>query len=282
MASSKEIKRRIRSVTNTKQIISAMEMVSVVKMQKSVARNLASRDFSAASAEMLAEICKGINPESHPLLKQKVGVRKLVVVITSDRGLCGALNLRALKLALAEVESGETDFIAIGKKSRDFLGNHGFNIVASYTGFGDYLEFKVIIPIIRQITNEYLADRYNQVNVVYTHFESGLTQTPKALQLLPFLIDFGCTADDNLTFEPSKAEILSSLIPRILETNMWQYILESAASEHSARMVAMKNADENAEDLITDLTLSFNQTRQAGITREIAEISAGKMTLEAN
>jgi len=280
LASTKEIKRRIKSVTNTKQIISAMELVSVVKMQKAVTKNLASRSFTSLGSELLLEVCNGVDRASNPLLLKRGGKRKLVIAITSDRGLCGALNARVIKQAIAETEGYETDFIAIGRKCRDFLTGHDYNVVASYISFGDDLAFTKIIPIIHQVTDDWLADKYDIVQVVYTHFESSLSQVAKSETLLPFEIDMECEVNDNIVFDPSKNEIITSLIPRILEAQTWQYILESAASEHSARMVAMKNANENAEDLIFDLTLSFNQTRQAGITREIAEISAGKMTLE--
>ncbi len=280
MASTKEIKRRIRSASNTKQIISAMELVSVVKMQKAVTKNLASRDFSNLGTELLGEVCAGINPSTHPLLVRRDGNRKLVVVITSDRGLCGALNTRIIKEAVAETEGSEVDYIAIGKKCRDFLTSHKYSVVSSYLSFGDDLRFEKILPIIQQITDDYLAGKYDQVKVVYTHFESSLSQVARSVQLLPFVINTECDEGDNIIFDPDKKEIISTLIPRVLETQLWQYILEAAASEHSARMMAMKNANENAEELIYDLTLSYNQTRQAGITREIAEISAGKMTLE--
>lgn len=279
MASTKEIKRRIRSVKNTKQIISAMELVSVVKMQKAVIKNLNSRKFSELSQEVLNNVCGGIAVDSHPFLERREGKRKLVVVVTSDRGLCGALNSRIIRQALTELEGFETDFISVGKKARDYLASRRYNIISSYQGLGDSLNFVKVIPIIQQITDVYLAGKYDVVKVIYTHFESSLSQVPTTSTLLPFKVPSG-KDQENIIYDPTKEEIITSLIPRMLETQIWQCLLESSASEHSARMVAMKNANENAEDLIFDLTLSFNQTRQAGITREIAEISAGKMTLE--
>lgn len=257
-----------------------MELVSVVKMQKAVSRNLSSRKYTDAGTTLLTQVCYGVDPTTHPLLASRASAKKLVIVITSDRGLCGALNTRVIKEALLQAEGAETDFIAIGKKSRDYLLNHKYSLIASYLAFGDQLRFERIQPIVQQITSEYLADHYGQVVVVYTHFESSLSQVAKVSQLLPFETNDCGTDSDSIIFDPSKSELVSHIVPRMMETQLWQYILESAASEHSARMVAMKNANENAEDLIFDLTLSFNQTRQAGITREIAEISAGKMTLE--
>ena len=280
MASAKDIKRRIRSVGNMKQIVSAMELVSVVKMQKAVARDLKSRQFAEAGSDLLTRVCDGVDPDTHPLLMPRTAKKKLAVVIASDRGLCGSLNTHILKKAIALAQEGETDFIAIGKTSRDFLVNHKYSVIASYLGFGDNLTFERILPIIQQITNEYLANNYSKVEIVYTHFNSSLSQAPITLQLLPFQLKSCDINTGNMIFDPDKADLTSQIIPRMLEVQLWQCLLESAASEHSARMVAMKNANENAEDLAFDLNLSYNQTRQAGITSEITEISAGKMTLE--
>lgn len=280
MPSTKEIKRRIKSVTSTKQIVSAMELVSVVKMQKAVGKNLASREFTNLGNDLLHNVCDEIVLTTHPLFKNRTMEKQLVIVITSDRGLCGSLNSHILKLALSEAENNETDFIAIGRKSRDFLLFRKYSIVSSYESFSDDLEYKNIIPIMHQITDDFLADKYGKIKVIYTHFESSLSQVAHTVQLLPFELELDPEDNQNIIFDPNRQDIVTTMVPRMLETRMWQYILESAASEHSARMVAMKNANDNAEDLIFDLTLSFNQTRQAGITREIAEISAGKMTLE--
>jgi F-type H+-transporting ATPase subunit gamma len=316
VASAKEIKNRIKSITNTKQIIAANELVSVIKMQKAVANNLVLRNFSAASEKLLLGVSQGLDHENHPYLKKRKGDRKLVIVITSDRGLCGGLNIKIQKAAMEEAKDGETTFVTIGKKGRDWLNSHGYRILAEFTGFGDNLDFTKIIPVIQLVAEEFKAGNYDKVKVIYTKFVSSLSQVPADVQLLPFefseeVVDEAKAEleasetktetvqdesqkavieddeeedddliDENIIYEPSKAEIINTLIPRILETRLWQVFLESAASEHSARMVAMKNANENAQDLIYDLTLSYNQTRQAGITREIAEISAGKMILD--
>ena len=291
MPSAKEIKGRIKSITNTKQIISANELVSVIKMQKAVSNNLTSRSFTSGSEVLLAGVSRGLDHNKHPYLRKVSGDRKLVIVISSDRGLCGGLNIKIQKAAMEEANTGETTFITIGKKGRDFLSNHGYNILAEFTGFADNLKFTKIIPVVQLVTQEFLAGNYDLVKVVYTSFVSSLSQNTNDTQLLPFEFSEEELAesegkaiekelDEGIIYEPSKDEIVQVLIPRILETRLWQVFLESAASEHSARMVAMKNANENAQDLIYDLTLSYNQTRQAGITREIAEISAGKMVLE--
>lgn len=281
MASSKEVRRRIKSATNTKQIIKAMELVSVVKMQKAVAGNFASRFYSQSASDILEAICAD-GMASHAYMATKEKNRKLIVLITSDRGLCGGLNIKAIKKALEESRDAETaDFVTIGRKGRDFLRGQGFKIIAEFNKVDDQPTFSEIMPIITVVTQEFLDEKYDKVVVIYSHFESSLSQVPTALELLPFKAKTSSkTRSDEISFEPEKEEILNALIPRILEIKVWQALQEAIASEHSARMVAMKNANENAEELISDLTLTYNQTRQAGITQEIAEISAGKMTLE--
>jgi len=283
VASAKEVRRRIKSATNTKQIIKAMELTSVIKMQKAVAKNLASRSYARSANEILHSLLGDINPAEHPFLETRGHDKKLILLITSDRGLCGGLNAKAIKKALdAAKHAKEAEFVTIGRKGRDFLKAYGYKIVAEFTKLEDRPSFKDILPIIEVATGDFLSGKYDEVVLVYTDFKSTLTQEPISKKLLPFQNSVEKTnhQQDKITFEPQKAEILNSLIPRILEIKVWQALLESIASEHSARMVAMKNANESAEELISDLTLTYNQTRQAGITQEIAEISAGKMTLE--
>lgn len=282
MPSAKEIRRRIKSVSNTRQIIKAMELVSVVKMQKAVNNNLSSRPYSLSANEILTHLCEELNPNDHPYLKQNSGNKKLIILFTSDRGLCGGLNIKAIKKAIEEAkDSDSVEFLTIGKRGRDFLKIYGYKIIAEFSGIDERPSFNQMLPVVRVVTGDFLAGKFDKVVMVYSHFKSTLVQEPIALNILPFSGSKLCQeGQDKITFEPGKAKILGSLIPRILEIQVWQSFLESVASEHSARMVAMKNANENALSLIDDLTLTFNQTRQAGITREIAEISAGKMTLE--
>ena len=276
MASSKEVRRRIKSATNTKQIIKAMELVSVVKMQKATQKNMVSRPYYQSAEDIIANLCVDIDPKSHPFMIRGTGQRKLIVLVTSDRGLCGGLNSKAIKKALEETkDANEYAFVTIGRKGRDFLRAFGYKIVAEFTKVDDQPIFRDIMPIIQVIVDDFLAKKYDKVILIYSHFESTLVQTATAKRILPFKAPdhIASTAHGKISFEPNKDEILHDLIPRVLEIKIWQAILESVASEHSARMVAMKNANDNAQELISDLTLTYNQTRQAGITREIAEIS---------
>lgn len=282
MAQAKEIRRRIRSVSNTQQIINAMELVSMVKMQKAIDHNLSSRPYANTADKFLNYLCEGINENDHPFLTKRAVKKKLIVLITSDRGLCGGLNVKVIRKALDEASKNtDTSFVAVGKKGRDFLRQFGFKVEAEFTGINENSEFKEILPLVYLIVEDFLENKFDQIDLIYSKFESTLVQTTACLKLLPFTKpEEACINGEPITFEPEKEELLNNLIPRILEVKIWQAIIESIASEHSARMFAMKNANENADELIDDLTLSFNQTRQADITREIAEISAGKMTLE--
>lgn len=282
MSGIKEIKRRIKSVSNTKQIIKAMELVSVVKMQKAVDVNLSSRKYSENANIILTSIMKTGEAKDHTLISENSSEKSLVLVVTSDRGLAGSLNIKTIKEAIDNYgKNSNADFVAIGKKGRDFLRNYGFNIVAEFIKISEKPEYKKVLPIIHLAKEEFLQGKYKEVVVIYPHFISTLMQKAKIIRLLPFKLEQVEGENmDRVIFEPDKKVIVNTLIPRILEINLWQIILEAIASEHSARMVSMKNANENAEDLIDDLTLTFNQGRQANITRELAEISAGKMTLE--
>ena len=280
MANSKEIRHRIRSATNTKQIIKAMELVSVIKMQKAVAKNLASRPYTAAADGIIKDICSQISVIDHNYFKPGKSGHKLVLIITTDRGLCGNLNAKVIKKLIDDFAVDDTEIIAIGKKGRDLSLQLGINIIAEFFGATENPGFKDEYPVLKLIENEFKTGKYETVSVIYPHFISTLNQEATTLQLLPLPITHGGAIKDSTLYEPGKTEVLNKLIPRVLETILWQCLLETVASEHSARMITMKNANENAEELIDDLTLSFNQSRQANITRELAEISAGKMTLE--
>jgi F-type H+-transporting ATPase subunit gamma len=280
MATSKEIRRRIKSATNTKQIIKAMELVSVVKMQKAVSANMASRPYTESADNILDELSANLDPQEHIYLRPGKGEHKLVIIVTTDRGLCGNMNTRVVKKLLEDFGNDKFDVVVLGKKGRDLLRSIKVNIIAEFYGVTDSLDFKDEYPILKLIESEYKTQKYKTISIIYPHFISTLVQEATTIQLLPVQTKSTTASDTPTIYEPDKKEVLNRLIPRLLETILWQTLLETIASEHSARMINMKNANENAEDLIDDLTLSFNQSRQASITSELAEISAGKMTLE--
>jgi F-type H+-transporting ATPase subunit gamma len=291
--SSREIKRRIKSVKNIGQITKAMELVSASKMRKAQMAAAASRPYSQLSAELLRNLLGKVPHAPHPLINRvlpefnqiKPQHRALIVLITSDRGLAGSLNTNVINQAMTIVkEAGaETvDVMGIGKKGIDASRRQGLNLVAVFEGKDRNLSIKDAKPIAQISIEDFLSFKYDKVYVVYTDFISTLVQKPKVLQILPLAEKAeGHTLDDFL-FEPDPDEVLDNITYKYIEFAIYQCMQEAAASEHSARMVAMRNANQSASDLIDDLTLSANQARQAGITRELSEISAAKLAMEGN
>ncbi|MFA6382485.1 MAG: ATP synthase F1 subunit gamma [Candidatus Buchananbacteria bacterium] len=297
--STKIIKKRVRSIGNTKKITKALEMVSAVKMRKAVAAVLASRDYSGAAWNLVLSLAKKANAADHPLLTQRAEIKKIgFVLISSNRGLCGGFNSQIISQAIsyAKNQPGEAEWIAIGKKGAEFLARSGEKLVAEFDKPDLIAGLTDILPIAKMLIKDYVNGNYDKIILAYTDFYSAMTQKPKIKQLLPFepvkdadLGSVGSPAtektqttfeDFEYLFEPTKTEILNLFLPRLIEIQLYQAMLESAASEHSARMLAMKNASSAAADMIDSLTLAFNQARQASITREIAEITGSKAALE--
>jgi len=296
--STKTIRRRIKSVASTKKITKAMELVAAAKMKKAIDNALATRPYSEVSYEIVSAISKKINTELHPLLKTKAEVNKiLLVLIMSDRGLCGGFNSRMNREVMDYVDkldkNQKIELITIGNKAGDLASKLNKKINASFVDLSNNPTIDDMRLIIKIIVDDYLEEKYDQVVIGFTDFKSPITQIPKIQQLLPFQTIKGLAETTNdtrnetndivmneYTFEPSPQKVLDKMLPRLLETIVFQALLESVASEHSARMIAMKNATEAAADMINELTLTYNQLRQAGITQEIAEISSGKAALE--
>jgi F-type H+-transporting ATPase subunit gamma len=220
-----------------------------------------------------------LSGEEHPLLGRHEEGKRLIVLITSDRGLAGPLNTNAVRFAAHEIvdHPGDLELVSVGRKGRDAMRRSGVPIVAHFPGFGDRPSFEDVLPLARLISDEYEAGTYNQVDIVYTQFVSTLVQRAAKFQLLPIepSTDTRGISGSQFIFEPAPAEVLSELLPRYLGTRLFQTALENTASFFSSQMVAMKNATENADELIEDLTLSYNKARQANITRELIEIASG-------
>lgn len=294
MAGTKEIKRRIKSVKNTKKITKAMELVAASKMKRAVNSTLASRLYAEYSWEVLTSISSSIQDISHPLFKEREVKNILLLLITSNRGLCGAYNAQVIKKAILLLKSQNTkaniDIISIGKKGDIGMRRLGKNIIASFTELPDNIALSDVLPISKMVIDEYNLEHYDRVLVAYTDFISALTQRANIKQILPVnrtdlkeLIDGleskksqaeSATKTDYL-FEGDKVKLISSLAEKLTRMQIYQMILESNASEQSSRMVAMKNASDASGEMIDDLTLVFNKARQSNITREISEISAG-------
>ena len=285
MATAREIRRRIRSVKNTGKITKAMEMVSAAKMRRAQRNTLATRPYADRMRDVIGELSARTGQRlAHPLLTQREQVRTVgLVLITPDRGLCGALvsnvNRMASRFILERRPAGQTVEVAtVGKKGREFAVRTRLPLVAEVTGIGDSPALIDILPIATTVINGFVEGRNDEVYIVYTAFENTLVQRTRMQRLLPMEpIEEGAGLRHDYTYEPDEESVLNELLPRYIEVQLYAMILESIASEHSARMIAMRNATDNAKELVSDLTLSMNKARQAAITKEIAEISAGSL-----
>jgi F-type H+-transporting ATPase subunit gamma len=277
--SQRDIRRRINASKNISKITRAMQFVAASKLRHAQQATIAARPYSDLLDEILADVAIVLSGEEHPLLGRHETGKRLIVLITSDRGLAGPLNTNAVRFAAHEFvdKPGDLDLVSVGRKGRDAMRRSGVPIVAHFPGFGDRPSFEDVLPLARLISDEYEAGTYNQVDIVYTRFVSTLVQRPDKVQLLPIVptTDTHGIPGSQFIFEPAPAEVLSELLPRYLGTRLFQTALESSASFFSSQMVAMKNATENADELIEDLTLSYNKARQANITRELIEIASG-------
>jgi F-type H+-transporting ATPase subunit gamma len=279
MASQREIRRRINAARNIKQITRAMQFVAASKLKRAQDSTLAARPYSEKIDEVLADLAAVLSGEDHPLLGKPGSGRRLITLVTSDRGLAGPFNTNTIRFAAREITGHEGDLAAVtvGRKGRDAMRRARVPLVAHFDGFGDRPKFADVLPLARLITDEYLSGTSTRVDIIYSHFISTLTQRPTLDLLLPVepAEDTEGIPGHQFIFEPSPAAVLEQLLPRYVATRLFQAVLESKASEESSRMVAMKNATENADELIDDYTLAYNKVRQANITREMIEIATG-------
>lgn len=284
MASTQQLKRRIGSVKNTKQITKAMELVAASKMRKAVESAHRGRAYREAAHSMLSRLSQVTEINDHPLYTTREVKRRLYIVITSDRGLAGAYNSNIIRLLTKIIKEDKANSIAsqiiiIGKRGAQFLGRvEGVDVIAAYSEFGDHPTANDIRPILNTAVEKYRLEEVDEVRMLYTEHRSNLVQIAKNLSVLPASFDEETAPEQPLadvTFEPSIQEVLDNVTERLLEVQIWQAMLESIASEQSMRMLSMKNATDNAGEIIEDLTLEFNTARQAKITQELAEITGG-------
>ncbi|HZG66747.1 MAG TPA: F0F1 ATP synthase subunit gamma [Herpetosiphonaceae bacterium] len=285
MATAREIRRRIRSVKNTGKITKAMEMVSAAKMRRAQRNTLATRPYAERMRDVMADLSvRAGRTLAHPLLTQRENVRTIgLVLITPDRGLCGGLvsniNRMASRFIVERRDRGqEIQLVTVGRKGRDFALRTRMPLVAEVTGIGDAPALIDILPVATNVITGFVEGRFDEVQVIFTAFENTLVQRATMRRLLPMeaIEDTGGSKVD-YTYEPDQQTVLNALLPRFVEVQLYAMILESIASEHSARMMAMRNATDNAKELVRDLTLSMNKARQAAITKELAEIAAGSL-----
>ena len=299
MASTKEIQARIKSVTNTKKVTKAMEMVAAAKMRRAIEAVLKTRRYASLSWDTIERLSQAVNND-HFLLskddKKDIEGKVCVILLTSNRGLCGGFNSGIIKMLHEVVKKDskpeDVELILLGKKGVRAHTHHKYNITADFNKPDISSGINDVVNVARLVIDEYKSGKYSRVIVAYTDFVNAVKQMPRIKQLLP--VDLS-ESDDLLgvvdgdiqnnsksdvksqeyLFEPSASEVLDEMVPRLLEIQIFQALLESNASEHSARMSAMHQATDAASDMISELTLTYNKARQASITAEIAEIAAG-------
>ena len=282
MANLKDIRDRIKSVKSIQKVTKAMKMVAAAKMRRAQERMEESRPYSNSLAEVIQHLLPDIDRDALPLLDVRDVKRKAYVVVSADRGLAGAFNTNLLKVAQKEIDSfgkEKVDLFCIGKKARDHFKRREYNIINSHVDFWADMEFNSAITIGRSIIDHFTSGKVDEIHVVYNYFINVGQQEVKSEVLLPLIYEEKNGVTHDRLYEPSKEELVSSLIPRHLNVQMWKYLLESYASEQAARMLSMENATTNAQDMIKDLTLEFNKARQAAITTEMLEIVSGAEAL---
>jgi F-type H+-transporting ATPase subunit gamma len=283
MPGTKEVRTKIKSVQNTRKITKAMEMVAASKMRKAQERMRAARPYAAKIRDVAAHISFA-NPEyRHPFLVERDTVKRAgMIVVTTDKGLCGALNTNVLRMALAQYkqwqeEGEEIDVCCIGGKGLGFMQRLGANIVSEASGLGDHPRLEQIIGALKVMLDGYMADRVDRVSLFYTKFINTMKQEPVMESLLPVSGERLGTPEGSwdYIYEPEAKSVLDQVLTRYIEAVIFQSVAENMSSEQSARMVAMKSASDNAATLIDELTLIYNKSRQAAITKELSEIVGG-------
>lgn len=288
MATLREIRRRIRSVQSTAKITKAMELVAASKMRRAQQRALAGRPYAERLLWVLADLAETAATDEeealHPLLRRREVRNAGIIAITPNRGLAGglpgAMNRRATSAILNL--GVPTSVVAVGRKGRDFFRRTATPIIAEFSDLGDYPEYLEILPIARVVIDDYLAERVDQVLLVYPYFVNTMSQEPRVTQLLPIEPPQEQeTHGVDYIYEPDRQTVLAEILPRYVEMILYEAILEGVASEQSARMVAMRSASDAAADMIQSLTLTYNKARQEQITKELLDIVGGVEQLQA-
>ncbi|RLT23420.1 MAG: ATP synthase F1 subunit gamma [Chloroflexi bacterium] len=290
MPSTREIRRRIRSVRNLSQITRAMEMVSASKMRRAQRNVLATRPYADRLRDVMSSLmARASGSRKGTLLEVRTEVKNVaLILITPDRGLAGSLvaNIlrRTARFVVDEKAKGRNvKVLAIGKKGRDFLNRSGQDLLAEVTKLGDYPKLADILGVSTNVIQGFLKGDFDEAYIVYSQFVNTLVQRPAVRRILPVEADQStpapASASSNYNYEPDEDVVLKDLLPRFAEVQIYQALLEAIASEHSARMVAMRNATDNAKDLRRELSLTYNKTRQANITKEVSEIASGAAAL---
>ena len=283
MANLKDIRNRIKSVKSIEQVTKAMKMVAAAKMRRAQENMEQARPYSSRIMKLIQSLLPDIDRSLLPELEIRDINRVLFIVITSDRGMAGAFNTNVLKIAQSKIDEypiEDIDIICIGKKASAYFKNKEYNIIDNYIDFWNDLNYNFAMNLGSQLVKHFTNNKVDSVECIYNKFVNVAKQEIISDQLLPLTIEEEdeINTEDRL-YEPSKEVVVSTLVPRFLNTQIWQYLLESFASEQAARMLAMENATTNAQDMIKDLTLQFNKARQTAITTEMLEIVSGAEAL---
>jgi len=291
MATLKDIRVRIKGVKSTQQVTKAMKMVAAAKLRRAQERAVMARPYAGKLKEMLGSLSAKVDTSRNPLLSGRPEVNKvLVILVTSDRGLCGAFNTNIIKLAYKTIHEdyadvhrkGGVSMICAGTRGLEFFRNRDYNILKGYPAVFQNLDFSIAKEIADTASGMYLRGEADRVIVVYNEFKSVLAPNLKAEELLPIApVSAVKESSSDYIYEPSPSAIIDVLVPRHLNTQVWRMLLESNAAEHAARMAAMDSATENAKDLLRSLNISYNRARQAAITTELSEIVAGADALSS-
>jgi F-type H+-transporting ATPase subunit gamma len=285
MATLRDIRRRIRSVESTQKITRAMKLVAAAKLRRAQERILSARPYAAKMAELLASLVSRAEGEAHPLLVRRPAARKRLVIITADKGLCGAFNSNILRASLAFLrEQGETNvtLVVVGKKARDFYRRRPWEVKLEMLGFFDRLAYSHAQELAGGLMQEYLGGEVDEVHLMYNEFRSVAVQRVKREQLLPIApapAEGQAEAGGDYIYEPSPEAILAALLPRHVTTQVYRALMESVAGEYGARMTAMEAASKNAKEMIGVLTIQYNKARQERITKELLDIVGGAEAL---
>ncbi|HSZ26900.1 MAG TPA: ATP synthase F1 subunit gamma [Chthoniobacterales bacterium] len=281
MPSTLDLRRRIKSVKNTAQITKAMQMVAAAKMRKAQAAALAGRPYQEMLTRVLAAIKGHVEPSSHELLAVRPVKRELILIFSTDKGLCGPLNTNLFR-ELAEIDREKTEYAVMGRKAVQFIARTRRNLAADFA-LKDAVRFADIRPIAKFASDKFISGEVDQVRVLYPKFVNTLTQQSLMRDLLPVPTEEldvqGEAAHGEYLFEPDAHGVLEAILPHYIAFQLFQMALNARASEHSARMVAMKNATDNAKELIKDLTLEYNKVRQENITTELLEITTAQLAV---
>lgn len=283
MASGREIKTKIKSVQNTRKVTRALEMVSASKIRKAQDRMKASRPYARAMKQVIGHLAQANSEYQHPFLVERAEIKRVgYIIVSSDRGLAGGLNNNLFRKVLGEVrqwqdKGAEVDVVTIGQKASAFFRRIKVNMLASVTHLGDKPQLEQLVGVVKVMLDAYESGKVDRVYLVYNDFVNTMTQRAAFDQLLPLpAADTQITHHDwDYIYEPDAATVLEHVLTRYVESLVYQAVLENVASEHAARMVAMKSASDNATKLIGDLQLVYNKARQAAITQEISEIVGG-------